>query len=162
MEFVWFASTQTEMLFDVSQLAEVTEGRYKSDAKTNVQRLNSSVRYAPKNVAYRHFPKLDMVSTRLIGYSDAAFANNHDSTSQLRRIILLTDKYNNAIPLAFKSYKSRRVTGLVLFAELIAFADLFDDAFALRSQIEEVTCRAVAMHLLTDSKSLFDIISKGL
>ena len=40
-------------------------------------------------------------------------------------------------------------------------ADLFDDAYALRSQIEQALRRSVPMHLLNDSKSLFDIISKG-
>ncbi len=49
----------------------------------------------------------------------------------------------------------------MLSAEVIAFADLFDDAFALRSQIKLALERPVPMHLLTDSKSLFDIISKG-
>lgn len=34
-------------------------------------------------------------------------------------------------------------------------------AFAIRSQLEQTTSRAVSMHLLTDSKSVFDIISKG-
>ena len=46
-------------------------------------------------------------------------------------------------------------------AAVIAFADLFDDALALKSEIEQAMKRAVPMHLLTDSKSWFDIISKG-
>ena len=81
--------------------------------------------------------------------------------SQLGRIVLLIDDSSAAIPISFKSYKSRRVARSVLSAEVIAFADLFDDAFALRSQVEQALQRAVPMHLLTDSKSLFDIISKG-
>ena len=73
----------------------------------------------------------------------------------------MMDETNRVIPISFKSYKSRRVTRSVLSAEVIAFADLFDDAFALRSQIEHALGRSIPMHLLTDSKSLFDIISKG-
>ena len=53
------------------------------------------------------------------------------------------------------------MTRSVLSAEVIAFADLFDDAFALRSQIEHALGLSVPIHMLTDSKSLFDIISKG-
>lgn len=98
---------------------------------------------------------------RIVGYSDAAFANNPDLTSQLERIIVLMDNSKSAIPVSFKSYKSRRVTRSILSAEVIVFADLFDDAYALRSQMEQVTSSAIPMHLLTDSKSLFDIISKG-
>ena len=44
---------------------------------------------------------------------------------------------------------------------MISFADLADDALALRSQLEEITKRAVPMLLLTNSKPLFEIISKG-
>ncbi len=112
-------------------------------------------------MAHLLFPKLDLNSIRLVGYSDTAFANNHDLTSQLGRIILLTDDHNAAVPIAFKTYNSRRVTRSVLSAEVIAFSDMFDDAFAIRSQIEQALRRGVAVHLLTDSKSLFDIISKG-
>ena len=61
---------------------------------------------------------------------------------------------------ASKSYKSRRVTRSISSAEVVAFADLFDNTFAIRSQLEQVTSGAVPMHL-TDSNSMFDIISKG-
>ena len=71
------------------------------------------------------------------------------------------DKSKFAIPVSFNSIKSRRVTRSVLSADLIAFADLFDDAYSLRSQTEQATIRAIPMDLLTDSMSLFDIISKG-
>ena len=81
--------------------------------------------------------------------------------SQLGRIVLLIDDNSAAIPIVFKSFKSRRVARSVLSAEVIAFADLFDDAFALSSQIEQALQRAVPMLLLTDSKSLLDIIRKG-
>ena len=83
-----------------------------------------------KNVAHLKFPSLERDDVRIVGYSDAAYANNRDLTSQLGRIILLMDKSNNAIPVSFKSYKSRRVTRSVLAAEAIAFADMFDDALS--------------------------------
>ena len=43
----------------------------------------------------------------------------------------------------------------------MAFADLFDDSSAIRDQIEQVLDQPALMNLLTDSKSSFDIISKG-
>ena len=70
------------------------------------------------------------------------------------------DNSYNYLQISFKSYKSARVTRSVLSAEVIAFADWFDDAFALKSQLEHALGRAVPIHLLTDSKSFFDIISK--
>ena len=65
------------------------------------------------------------------------------------------------MPIIFKTYKSRRVARSALSAEVIAFADLFDDALALKSQMEHELQHPVPVHLLTDSKSHFDIISKG-
>ena len=49
----------------------------------------------------------------------------------------------------------------MLSAEANAFADLFDDAYPIRSQLEHTFSRVVPMHLFTDSKSLFEVISKG-
>lgn len=77
------------------------------------------------------FPKIQLNSVRIVGNSDAASANNADINSQLGRIILLMNGTDSAIPVIFKSYKSRRVARSVLSAEVIAFADLFDDALAL-------------------------------
>ena len=66
-----------------------------------------------------------------------------------------------AIPISFKICKSRRVTRSILSAEVVAFADLLEHTFAIRSQLDKGTSRAVPMHLLNDSKSLFEIIGKG-
>ena len=63
--------------------------------------------------------------------------------------------------ISFKSYKSRRVTRSVLADEDITIANLFDEAFSLKKTVELALKRNVHLHLLTDSKSLFDIISKG-
>ena len=49
----------------------------------------------------------------------------------------------------------------MLSAEAIAIADMFDDALALKSQIEHALQHIIPVQLLTDSKSLFVIISKG-
>ena len=133
MRVAWLANTRPDLQFEISRLAQVTEVIFKQDAAAHVKKLNFIVRYAHDNIAHLPFPKLDLRSIRIVGYSDAAFANNHDATSQLGRIILLVDDGNAAIPIAFKSYKSRRVTRSVLSAEVIAFADLFDNAFAIRS-----------------------------
>ena len=53
------------------------------------------------------------------------------------------------------------MTRSVLGAEIIAFADMFDKAISIRHQVEEILKQRVALQLLTDSKSLVDVISKG-
>ncbi len=161
MKVAWLANTRPDLLFEISQLSQITQPMFEQDAKACLKRLNGVERYAQKNVGYLKFPCLEQANVRIVGYSDAAFANNHDLTSQLCRVILLMDKIDNAIPVSFKSYKSRRVTRSVLSAEAIAFADMVDDALASQSQMEQALERTPLMHLLTDSKSLFDITSKG-
>ena len=61
-------------------------------------------------------------------------------------------------PISFRSSRSRRVTRSVLAAEPVEFADLFDDSFATRDHIEQALRQTTPMHLLTNSKSLIEII----
>ena len=60
------------------------------------------------------FPKIDLDSTRIVAYSDAAFDDNHDLKSQLGSIELLMYDNNSAISIIFKSYMLRRVARSVL------------------------------------------------
>ena len=132
MKLAWLSNTRPDLQFEISQLAQVTSSQFDADAHAHVNRLNEAIRYAYVNVAHLKFPKLDRSSLRIFGYNDAAFANNPDLTSQLGRTILLMDNSKSAVPVSFKSYKSRRVTRSVLSTEVIEFGDLFDDAYALR------------------------------
>eukprot|EP00171_Calliarthron_tuberculosum_P020880 IDg20880t1 len=45
--------------------------------------------------------------------------------------------------------------------EVIAFSDLFDVSMTLASELNTVLDKHIPVQLLTDSKSLFDVISKG-
>ena len=71
------------------------------------------------------FPKLDLTSLRIIGFSDASFAGNRDFSIQLGYIIFIGDNTDRVIPVFSKSYKARHVTRFVIGAELIAFSDIF-------------------------------------
>ena len=124
--------------------------------------LNTSIKYANENPVIMSYPKFDISTLRTVGYSHVTFADNKDLTSRLDRIVLLAGTNGNAAPILFKSYKSRRVTRSVLAAEVIAIADLFDEAFTLRAHLEQALKRPMSIHSLTDSKSLFDIIGRAL
>ena len=93
-------------------------------------------------------------------YTDAAFTNNADSSSQLGRIFHLNDDTHNSVSVSYKSYESGRVARSVLSATVIAFADLLDDALAIRKQLEFVLRQPIPEHIPMESKSMFDIISK--
>ena len=156
IHFAWLTNTRPDLQFELEQ---VTEQRCNNNTSAFLKKLNANIPYANNNVAQIQFPKLDKSSIRIVRYSEAAFTNNFGFTSQLRRIILIVDKAGNAIPSSFKSCKSRRVTRSVLATEVIGYTDLLCNAYALRSQVEQYLRRGVPMHLLTDPKSLFDIIS---
>lgn len=66
-----------------------------------------------------------------------------------------------AVPVVYNNYKLPRVTRSVLSADLIEFADKFDDDFVIHSQLEQAKQCSLPMQLLTDSKFLFDTIRKG-
>ena len=160
MHVPWLAYTGLDLQFEISRLEQLTEETFKQDATAHIKRLNTIVKYAHENIEYLPFPKLELHSIRIAGYSDAAFADNYDATSQLGRIILLVDYDNPAAPIDFKSHKSRRVMRSVFSAKVTVFADLFESDFSIRSQIEHAIRRSVPMYLLTYSESLFDIMGK--
>ena len=106
MRLAWLSNTRPDLLFEISQMAQITLERFKEDAQAHWKRLNAAIRYATKNVAHLKFASLELNSLRIVGYSDAAFANNHDLKSQLGRVVLLVDDKDNAVPISFKRYKS--------------------------------------------------------
>ncbi len=119
------------------------------------------MRYAVDNPVSLKFPKLDLETLRVVRLPDASFANTYDLTSQLGHIVFITDGEGNAAPIHFKSYTARRVTGSVMAAEDIAFSDAFDVGYTLATELSNLLGRKVPRILLMDSKSLFDVISKG-
>jgi len=160
-KLAWLAHTRADCLFEISQLAQVTAERFREERTASLRRLNKAIRFAVENPLALRIPKLDMETLKVVGFADASFANNHDLSTQLGHIVFLCDAKGNAAPIAFRSYKSRRVVRSAMAGEVIAFSDMFDIAVTLAEEIRTTFERRVPLHLLTDSKALFDIISKG-
>lgn len=136
MKLGWLANTRPDCLFEISQLAEATEEIFEQNPKERNKGRNRCVCYERDNNVSIKFPKRDQCSLRIIGYSDASFANNRDNSSQLGYTVLLCDKHGSAIPLVSKSYKSRRITRSAMSAEEIAFSDMSDVAITIREELE--------------------------
>ena len=161
MKLAWLANSRPDLLFEISQIAQITLDHFNDGARAHWKMLIAAIRYANVSWINLKFSKRDRGSNRMKGYSEVTSPNNYDLKSQLGRVILLMDYTNAAIPIVFKSYKPRRLARSMLCAEVIALADLFDDVLAVRSQSEHARKRPIPMPLLTDSKSLFYIIRKG-
>ena len=76
MRLAWLANTRLDLQFEISQIAQFTAERFNDDVRATLLRLNAAILYAHYNTAHPKFLKLERSSLRIIGYSDAAFANN--------------------------------------------------------------------------------------
>ena len=91
MCLAWLANTRPDCLLEISQLAQVTEENFKASKRHVLKRLNKAVRYAVDNRVPLKIRKLSVASLKVIGFSDASFANNADLSSQLGHICFLGD-----------------------------------------------------------------------
>jgi Reverse transcriptase (RNA-dependent DNA polymerase) len=155
----WICHTRPAVCYFANNSAQVTERTF---SPVNVKSFNAVLENLRKTADHKlDFQHLDINTLRIVAYSDASFANNADLSSQLGFVIFLSDASRKCNVFNYRSYKSRRVTRSVLGGEILAFADAFDCAYTLRKDIEKMLGRKVPLSLLTDSKSLFDIITKS-
>lgn len=155
----WFTHTRPDICCVVNKATQVTDKTFGNKA---IHDLNKVVNHVHKRESRGLLQKqLDEQSMNIRVYADSSLADNEDLTTQLGFIVLLCDKHDRCNVLHFRSHKSRRVVRSVLGGETYAFADGMDFALALKSDIKEMTGRAFKARLFTDSKSLFDVITKN-
>ena len=148
--------TRPDLAYHAAHMSHITSDNI---TDTDINFLNSAVRKANE---HRHIvlPKLDLKSLYVVGYADAGFANNRDLSSQLGFIVLLKDKADNAAIIHYGSWKCHRVTRSVLGAEIYAFSHCLDFVLALAQYLSTILKRKVKTVMFTDSKCLFDTITK--
>ena len=122
--------------------------------------MNASVKKIQENEKGIIFPKLDINSVTIRGYADAGFSNNPDLKSQLAMVIVLVDKYDNAALIHYASWKTRRIVRSVLASELFAMVAAHDYCQIIALDLKSTTGKLFPVYLLTDSKSIFDTITK--
>jgi hypothetical protein len=82
-------------------------------------------------------------------------------SSQMGYIAFLTDAQNRCAPPNYKSINCKLVTRSVLAAEAIAFAEGFDQGYAFKYNMKELLGTNVPLTIMTDYKTLFDVITKA-
>lgn len=101
-----------------------------------------------------------MQDAQLLVFSNGSHATNSDGSFQFGYMIFLTD-YTNCNLIQYKSYKSSRIVRSPLAAETLALADAADVAILIQHDLIAVHGFRIPITLLTDAKSLFDVLSKG-
>jgi hypothetical protein len=157
----WVTHSRPDVCCAVNQSAQVTQTRFDKEPATHISKLNKIIRHLRSVDLPLKFGHLDKESLQLTVYSDASFANNDDLSSQLGYVIFLSDKDGCCSPLHYSSHKSKRVTRSVLGGEVMAFADAFDMSIIIRHDLANILNRKLPISILTDSLSLFDVISKS-
>lgn len=87
MQLAWLSHSSPDLLFEVSQLTQVTDDVFRESPISVTKQANRAVRIAHQDQVTIKFPKLDLDTLRIIGISDASFANNKDLPSQLGFIV---------------------------------------------------------------------------
>lgn len=100
-------------------------------------------------------------SLHLRVYTDASFVTNDDMPSKLGYVILLCDADDNCHILAYSSRKYRRVVRSIMAVEFNAFSYGFNVPFMMRHDLEMIYRQKIAIMMLTDSKQIFDVITRA-
>lgn len=100
-----------------------------------------------------------MEKLKIKAYKDSSFAYTEDCYSHIAYIVFLyEDSFGHVIN--FSSTKSKRIIRSVLEGEACAFADEFDCLFTLKHDLQSMIATNIPIHMIKDSKSLFDIITE--
>jgi hypothetical protein len=153
---LWESYKRPDISFAASRLAQVTSTSFDPETIKLCNKIIKHLKAHPE-LALR-YPKLDKKTLRILAYSDASLHNIGDSTSQLGYIILLADSTGNCRVISFRSFNSKRISRSSMAAETMAFADTFDAAFSLKSDLASILGKTLPLLILTDRKPLFDVM----
>ena len=153
----WLVNTRPDLACAVNTAAQVKESTFTEKDAISINKVVSAARrHSHRGILQQ---KLDINSLKIIVYTDAAFSTNADHTSQLGYLIMLSDDSKKCNILHYSSSKSKRVARSVLGSEIYAFADGFDFAFCLKTDLEKILKKRIPLQMYTDSKFLFDVIT---
>ena len=155
----WLTHTRPDICCSVALSPQVTEERFNNDSSKYLKAINA-IHICSSEIPYLRYPKLQIDTLRLQTYSDASFASNEDLSSQLGYFIFLVDGTGNCQPLHWSSHKAKRVSRSVLGSEVLAFSDAFDMSYAIKHDLQALINQEKTFVMMTDSLSLFDIITK--
>lgn len=154
----WIRHSRPEISCVVARASEVTE---RNIEKSEIDGINKIVTHLQNTPAFvLRYRKSDVYSPAISAYGDASFPGNKDLASQLGMVIFLSDRYGNFNLIYYGSYKDRRATRAILAGKIHAFGTAFDFSCLLEHELPLILGTKIPIHMLTDSKLLFDLVTK--
>ena len=134
-------------------------GRY---TETLIHKVNKCVKYLWKTRDVPFNLVFHGVEPRILVYSDSAFANNSDFSSQCGYLIFLSSGASRNLKsvslLDWKSTKVKRVTDSTLSSETLALSKALDQAVYIQHIFRELTGQNLPIIAYTDCRSLVDAL----
>ena len=158
-QLLWVANqTRPDISFDVSSTAV----SMKCSTMKNILHINKIIRKVKNNHSSLQFFSLGK-ATKIIAYTDAAFANLADGGSQGGYLIFLANANGDCCLLSWESKRIRRIVRSALAAECLAMPECLDAAIYISLLYKElmygnVNSKTPEIEIVTDSKSLCDAI----
>ena len=157
--FGWFAHTRPDVCCAINRAAQVTQETFQ---KRHIEELNKAIKHVHSSLNLGlQYGSLDRGSLHLRCYADASFASKDDPFSQLGYITLLCDTEDRCHILDYASRKCKRVVRSIMGGEIYAFAEGFDSVYAIKHTLEKVYRQVLPITVPTDSKQMFDVITKA-
>lgn len=103
MKLMWLSHSRPYCIFEISQMMQVTRDHFAEEHRSIVKTTNRVIKYATGQIVKIRFPALQCETLKVVGYSDASFANNRDHTSKLGYIVFLTDASSRVVLIIYKS-----------------------------------------------------------
>ena len=153
----WIATqTRPDIAFDVCDHSS----KFKNATVADICSLNKVVSRLHSTSLKLHYPVMPSFSNCFLEcFTDASFANLHDSSSQGGFIIFLSSTEGKRCPIYWESRKIRRVVKSTLAAETLALIDGAETAVYIGKLIHELSDEAnIPIICYTDNKSLVDVL----
>lgn len=157
--FSWLTNTRPDAAFCANQAAQVTAQTFGREKINVLNRGITRIKRNPQRGLL--YQKLDMDRLELRIYADASFACNDDLSSQIGFIILMCDSSNVSDILYYASKKCKRKVRSIMAAEVCAFMDAFDVGTVMARDLRSLLGKDIPINMFTDSKQLFDALTRG-
>ena len=147
---------------DLAAPSQLIASRVNKRIPDAVHDVKALVKYCNRTASLGlSFVKIDLSTARINLFTDAAFANGENLTSQIGFLVILSDGSNAANILHYGSSKCKRVTRSVLAAELMALVHGFDQAFVIQHTLHEILGRNLPIDAYVDSRTAFNFVAKN-